>query len=105
MQCLKQGKITLIHNGEFKIRFGNFEFPVNAPTAQHLEINGPVQQTLEKFNSDPRFLNALLVRQYYLLATWRLALKHINYRRFFDIIDLIGVRMENPASIRVELTA
>ena len=98
MQCLKQGQITLIHNDGFKIKFNDLAFPVNAPTAQHLEINGPVPQTLEKFNRDPRFLNALLIRQYYRLAYWRVALKHINYRRFFDIIDLIGVRMENPTA-------
>ena len=98
MQCLKQGQITLIYNDGFKIKFNDLAFPVNAPTAQHLEINGPVPQTLEKFNRDPRFLNALLIRQYYRLAYWRVALKHINYRRFFDIIDLIGVRMENPAA-------
>ena len=98
MQCLTQGQITLIHNSEFKIKFDNYEFPINGPTAQHLELNGPVQQTLEKFNSDPRFLNALLIRQYYRLSDWRVALKHINYRRFFDVIDLIGVRMENPTA-------
>ena len=62
MRCLKQGQITLTHNDEFKIKIGNLEFPINAPTAQHLELNGPVQQTLEKFNSDPRFLNALLAQ-------------------------------------------
>ena len=98
MRSLKQGQITLTHNDEFKIKFSDLEFPINAPTAQHLELNGPVQQTLEKFNSDPRFLNALLARQYYRLAHWKVALKHINYRRFFDVIDLIGVRMENPAA-------
>ena len=98
MRSLKQGQITLTHNDEFKIKIGDLEFPINAPTAQHLELNGPVQQTLEKFNSDPRFLNALLARQYYRLAHWKVALKHINYRRFFDVIDLIGVRMENPAA-------
>ena len=98
MQCLKQGQITLIHNSEFKIKFDNYEFPINAPNRTALELNGPVQQTLEKFNSDPRFLNALLIRQYYRLSDWRVALKHINYRRFFDVIDLISVRMENPAA-------
>ncbi len=98
MRSLKQGQITLTHNNDFKIKFSDLMFPINAPTAQHLELNGPVQQTLEKFNSDPRFLNALLARQYYRLAHWKVALKHINYRRFFDVIDLIGVRMEDPAA-------
>ncbi len=36
----------------------------------------------------------LLERQNYRLASWRLAADEINYRRFFDINDLAGVRVE-----------
>ena len=42
-------------------------------------------------------LHRLLERQAYRLAFWRLASQEINYRRFFDINDLAGLRMENPA--------
>ncbi len=42
-------------------------------------------------------LHRLLVRQAYRLAFWRLASYEINYRRFFDINDLAGLRMEDPA--------
>lgn len=41
-------------------------------------------------------LHALLERQAYRLAYWRLAANEINYRRFFDINDLAAVRMESP---------
>jgi (1->4)-alpha-D-glucan 1-alpha-D-glucosylmutase len=99
MRCLKQGQITLIHKDDgFKIKYGPLEFPVNAGTEQHLKGHSSIQQTLETYNSNPQFLNALLSKQYYRLAHWKTALKHINYRRFFDIIDLIGVRIENPAT-------
>src|SRR5207237_9282878 len=30
------------------------------------------------------------------LAYWRMASEKINYRRFFDVTDLVGVRVENP---------
>ncbi|HUF12483.1 MAG TPA: malto-oligosyltrehalose synthase [Longimicrobiales bacterium] len=42
-------------------------------------------------------LRALLDRQVYRLAHWRRASAEINYRRFFDISDLVGIRVEDPA--------
>src|SRR6185295_10290907 len=42
-------------------------------------------------------LHELLERQAYRLAYWRVAADEINYRRFFDINELAGIRMENPA--------
>ena len=39
-------------------------------------------------------LDALLERQHYQLAFWRVASDEINYRRFFNINDLAGLRME-----------
>jgi (1->4)-alpha-D-glucan 1-alpha-D-glucosylmutase len=48
---------------------------------------------------DPRSfdrLHWLLEAQVYRLANWRVSGEEINYRRFFDINDLIGLSMENP---------
>ncbi len=42
-------------------------------------------------------LHRLLEAQPYRLAHWRVSGEEINYRRFFDINDLVGLRMENPA--------
>jgi len=42
-------------------------------------------------------LHELLEAQAYRLAYWRVAGHEINYRRFFDINDLAGLRMERPA--------
>jgi (1->4)-alpha-D-glucan 1-alpha-D-glucosylmutase len=42
-----------------------------------------------------RALHRLLERQAYRLAHWRLANAHINYRRFFDINGLAGLRVED----------
>ncbi|HUQ50331.1 MAG TPA: malto-oligosyltrehalose synthase [Terriglobales bacterium] len=41
-------------------------------------------------------LHALLEAQVYRLAHWRVSGEEINYRRFFDVNDLVGLRMENP---------
>lgn len=42
-------------------------------------------------------LHALLERQNYRLAWWRTAGDAINWRRFFDITELAGLRIEDPA--------
>jgi (1->4)-alpha-D-glucan 1-alpha-D-glucosylmutase len=61
-----------------------------------------LEKALELCNGrpgDPRSfdcLHHLLEAQAYRLANWRVSGEEINYRRFFDINDLIGLRMENP---------
>jgi (1->4)-alpha-D-glucan 1-alpha-D-glucosylmutase len=41
-------------------------------------------------------LHGLLEQQAYRLASWRVASDEINYRRFFDVNALAGLRMERP---------
>ncbi|WP_213769466.1 malto-oligosyltrehalose synthase [Bradyrhizobium sp. dw_78] len=43
-------------------------------------------------------LHRLLERQHYKLGHWRLASSDINYRRFFDVNTLAGLRVEDPAT-------
>lgn len=42
-------------------------------------------------------LPELLDAQHYRLAYWRVGTEEVNYRRFFDIDTLAGVRVEDPA--------
>ncbi|MEJ2048146.1 MAG: malto-oligosyltrehalose synthase, partial [Dehalococcoidia bacterium] len=48
------------------------------------------------FNSSQELMHSLLEQQAYQLSFWRSALEHLNYRRFFDVSDLIGLRAEEP---------
>jgi (1->4)-alpha-D-glucan 1-alpha-D-glucosylmutase len=48
----------------------------------------------ERWRSDD--LHALLEAQAYRLAYWQSGLDDLNYRRFFDINELVAVRMERP---------
>jgi (1->4)-alpha-D-glucan 1-alpha-D-glucosylmutase len=63
----------------------------------------PIAAALEKVNGkvgDARSfdrLHQILEAQPYRLAFWRVSAEEINYRRFFDVNDLVGLRMENPA--------
>jgi (1->4)-alpha-D-glucan 1-alpha-D-glucosylmutase len=45
---------------------------------------------------DVATLHAILQQQHHRLANWRTASHEVNYRRFFEINDLIGLRMEDP---------
>lgn len=57
-----------------------------------------IEAALSHFASDTTAgqdaLHALLERQHYRLAWWRCAADGINWRRFFEITDLVGVRVE-----------
>ncbi|HXP08023.1 MAG TPA: malto-oligosyltrehalose synthase, partial [Acidobacteriaceae bacterium] len=66
------------------------------------EMQPFIQQALEAINGiegEPHSfdrLHLLLDAQPYRLASWRTSAEEINYRRFFDVNDLVGLRMENP---------
>ena len=60
-------------------------------------IAAAVDEELRAVNGDDDRLDALLTRQNYRLARWRTASDELDYRRFFNIDSLIGVRVEDPA--------
>jgi (1->4)-alpha-D-glucan 1-alpha-D-glucosylmutase len=71
-----------------------------ARAEEHLasaQSNGRLREAIERVAHDPAALDAVLQRQFYTLHGWKLAGEFINYRRFFDIGTLAGVRMEIPA--------
>jgi (1->4)-alpha-D-glucan 1-alpha-D-glucosylmutase len=69
--------------------------------AQSSDIAEFLEENLNIFNgtagesSSFDQLHHLIEAQAYRLAFWRVASDEINYRRFFDINDLAGLRMEN----------
>jgi (1->4)-alpha-D-glucan 1-alpha-D-glucosylmutase len=74
-----------------------------AATAASAQGRSALELTAAAFNGqagDARSfiaLHRLLERQHYRVAFWRVATDEINYRRFFDINDLAGLRVEDPA--------
>ncbi len=63
---------------------------------QSPDFREALDAAIERFNSEPDLLDQLLSAQAYRLAYWRIASETINYRRFFDVTDLVGIRVENP---------
>lgn len=55
-----------------------------------------VDEEIEGLNSDPEEMDRLLCRQNFRLAYWRTAREQLDYRRFFNIETLIGLRVEDP---------
>lgn len=62
---------------------------------QFIEENVQDFQPSREHPPSLRRMNRLLEKQNYRLANWRVASDEINYRRFFDINDLIAVRVED----------
>ena len=52
---------------------------------------------VDRVQDDKSLFDAVLQRQFYLLHHWRLSGELTNYRRFFDIDSLIGIRAEIPS--------
>jgi (1->4)-alpha-D-glucan 1-alpha-D-glucosylmutase len=59
------------------------------------DVAAAVDEALEDLNADPDAVDALLERQNYRLAYWKVAGQELDYRRFFDITTLIALRSEN----------
>ena len=86
-QALEDGELKLEQkNGRWSVRYFDHRFPLNARSTRFLKLKRP-KDTLD--------LHKILEQQHYRLAYWRVASDEINYRRFFEITDLAGVRQED----------
>ncbi|MFN2644994.1 MAG: malto-oligosyltrehalose synthase, partial [Burkholderiales bacterium] len=85
-EALEAGELKLeSKGGRWSVRYYGHRFPLNAKSTRNLKK--PVR--------DPLMLHRILEQQHYRLAYWRVASDEINYRRFFEITDLAGVRVED----------
>jgi len=97
-QVLEAGEICLelTGDGEPVVRYGDHRFPVDPSSYRGAPEDLPA---LNGRPGDPGsfdVLEALLNRQHYRLADWHVAAREIDYRRFFDISDLVTLRTEDP---------
>jgi (1->4)-alpha-D-glucan 1-alpha-D-glucosylmutase len=58
--------------------------------------SGALQAHIDGLQADKTAFDAVLSNQFYMLHHWKLAGELTNYRRFFDVDTLIGVRTELP---------
>src|SRR5579864_9614943 len=87
---------------ERRLRFESARDRLKSLVASSREVATFVEENVREINGkqgDPgsfRFLQRLLAEQNYKLAFWQNLNESINYRRFFTIADLVGVRVEDP---------
>jgi (1->4)-alpha-D-glucan 1-alpha-D-glucosylmutase len=88
---ISQGKLKIeIVQGIPSIVYGEMCFPINEAGLEVLHQAGPIDsQTLGCL--DPAVVKEVLARQYYTLSESR---GQPNYRRFFNVNELIGVNVE-----------
>lgn len=86
-EVLEEGVITIDRSGREPelVVYGEHRVPIRAEDHNALPAEG-----------DQDGLAALLARQHYRLGWWRAANDELNWRRFFAINELAGLRMENP---------
>jgi len=73
-----------------RVLLGHLETLCEADAA----VSAAIDQAVAKWNADPDLLENLLRAQHYRLAYWRTGIHELNYRRFFNIDALIGLRVE-----------
>jgi (1->4)-alpha-D-glucan 1-alpha-D-glucosylmutase len=79
-----------------RIAYARYAAQAGEALADALE-QGQLQAAVDRTQGDKELVHAVLQRQFYSLHGWKLAGELGNYRRFFDIGTLSGIRMESPA--------
>ncbi len=95
---LRSGELRLQRQGEHVVlRYRDQSFPLSDESVSATAAHAPLEidEFLARARGDPDFLDGLLERQHYRLAYWAAAGSAINYRRFFAISTLAGLRVEN----------
>ena len=81
--------------GRLLIEAGGRRFPLDPMTAAPILDVAHPDAEVASINADAGRLDALLAMQHYRLASWRAAFTELRYRRFFDVNDLVGLRVED----------
>ena len=84
---------TALANGEFSVDSIALPWSPGAetPVLRYYDHVFPLRAGTENLP-----LDALVEQQHYRLAYWRVGNEELNYRRFFDVGTLVGLRVEDP---------
>ncbi|SFW18047.1 malto-oligosyltrehalose synthase [Luteibacter sp. UNCMF366Tsu5.1] len=94
---LREGHLRLARRrGEWMLRVYDDHLPLSPESLAGLTDDAEAKH--DPASDEGRAtLHALIERQHYRLAFWKLASDMVNYRRFFDINELAGLRIERTA--------
>jgi (1->4)-alpha-D-glucan 1-alpha-D-glucosylmutase len=95
--------LDISESGGVRLKYYDSTFPLDPatvpPALQLVQLDPNAKQAAQEWvhgEDGKARLHALLGHQHYVLAFWRCAPSDINYRRFFDVNDLAGLRMADP---------
>ena len=94
---LSRGELTVVPADDgYAVAYFDRRFPLNqesiSQACEASRLDG--KELLAAINANTDFLDTVLDQQHYRLAHWKTARDAINYRRFFDINDLIALCTE-----------
>lgn len=89
-QALRSGDLKVVRSNGFWVRYHDDLLPLSPSSCVSLLKT----HSLAALNKDPTSLHALLQQQYYRLSFYKDAGEQINYRRFFNIQELIAIHIE-----------
>lgn len=90
-ETLQAGEIDIVdHAGRPGLRYGDNEIPLSDESTANWTPFDP------RAADGAQRLHALLEQQHYRLAWWRTAADEMNWRRFFEVSELVAVRVEQP---------
>src|SRR5271154_4935949 len=98
----ERGSLTIDAAGERRLQVAGIKERLRQLHETNREVQRFVRDNLKIFNgrrNHPgsfRSLDRLLSEQAYVLVYWQNVNEGINYRRFFNITDLVGMRVEDP---------
>ena len=91
-RAIAEKKLTVVSDpprGGFALRYGEHLFPLRVEDDAAIYAEGPLAF------KEPDSMRELAERQHYRLDYWRNASDRLNWRRFFEVTQLAGIRMEN----------
>jgi (1->4)-alpha-D-glucan 1-alpha-D-glucosylmutase len=93
-EVIRRGEIRLVEDGDgFEVEYFERRLPVTRGSCTaELAMAARSEDPAQRSGALARILDA----QNYQLVHWETVSRHVGYRRFFDITDLAGLRIEDP---------
>ncbi|MEZ2223427.1 malto-oligosyltrehalose synthase [Rhizobium sp. RCC_161_2] len=99
-EVLTAGELELFYDQtEHLVMLAYFDnrFPLSDDSSRHVlaQTDGD-DEKLRAFSQNAPGMKQLLAEQHWRLLYWNDAASHLNYRRFFEVSGLAGIRIEDP---------
>jgi (1->4)-alpha-D-glucan 1-alpha-D-glucosylmutase len=94
-------RVAEADDGALHVVAGSQRFPLRPETDAELRERagdepGGLEALLAALGEEPTALLGVLAAQHYRLTRWQLANREVRHRRFFDVTELVGVRVDDP---------